>query len=129
MVPMKFLFAPLSIAGVSLAALLGSAASPEPAPFEPLTHTGVVSAYRLDQDGTVYVRLHGSDPKAAGGAQDVWFRSPTDRSTSISVEEMLLDVVVHLGANETLTISAEPDRSLDGASPEEAYPLLSVSKL
>lgn len=128
---MKTLLALGTLLGVSLAALIHPPAKPPAGALDLLEVTGVVSALRLDMDGTLYIRLRRTDSAGAsegeGSEQAIWFRSPPDRSAVIDVEEMLLAVVVDLDPGETITLAAERGRSL-GGSPESAYPVLRLAR-
>jgi hypothetical protein len=115
-------------AGVVLAlvvALLTS--SPVPAASlrqEVRPTSGVLAGWRLDMDGTMYLRIRSQ------GEQFLWFRTPADKSQTKQVEEMLIEALSVMGDpsdEQTLTVIAKHERSLDGKTAENALPIVSVT--
>lgn len=93
---------------------------------------GVVTAWQLNMDGTIYIRLRGSPPAEDGReVQDteIWFRTPPDQSSVISVEEMMMAIVLNAQQSRVLTLVAEGDTGRDGSRPRAALEIRSVAKL
>lgn len=104
-----------------LAAIVAGSARTTEVDVGLVERSGTVSGWRVNVDGTVFLRLR------EASETETWFRNPPDRSSVISFEEMLLAIVVDVaGTDEVITVAAERS-GLDGSSPESAIPLAYVS--
>ncbi len=106
--------------------LSSRAVEPGPAP-NPESFTGTVGHWRLDVDGSLWIRLDGTGPQAD---QNTWFASPPDTNDELDLGQMLLDILLTLElAPEApkLTLIAKRERGLDGKSRESALPLVALT--
>lgn len=124
----------LILALTSAAAVAGAVSNaPWTAPAAPaaqreLEVSGAVGQWRVEEDGTVLVRID-RHPSADSDEPWVWFRLAPDRSANIRIERMLLDVLLAMEAlpdPQTLTLSGKVERSLDGTTADQALPLLGI---
>lgn len=89
--------------------------------LDTVTRTGVPREWRLDVDGTVYVRLGAEDP--------AWFEARPTASGEIRLEELLLfAILTSERADAALTATGKQERTLRGRSPEDALPLLTLER-
>lgn len=87
--------------------------------------TGSVESYRLDMHGSIYVKMLAS---AGDGdeLEEVWFQTAADKSAVINVEEMVLQVLLHLPEGKPLTVVVEQERGRAGTERDEALPIVSL---
>lgn len=111
----------LSSATILLLASPRSASS-RPAPsLDLVTRTGVPNEWRLNVDGTVYLRLGQEDP--------LWFEARPTAQGGVDLETLLLSAILASEtANAPLTGTGKQERTLRGASPEDALPLLYLER-
>ena len=102
---------------------------------EGFARTGVLGSFRLDMDGTLFLRIDHEAAKRPGGGEEsqtsTWFITPPDRNAQIRVEEMLMELALQqTGAEDEdkrpVTIQGKIERTLDGTTPEQAIPILAV---
>ena len=133
------LLAPAAAAGLSLLLAVPLLAHGRTHPAEDLQRTGVVHAWRLETDGTLFFALQSQGSAAADSEEQdpreapvVWFRTPPEKDVTARFSELALDII--LAATPTgadplpLTVTAKLERALSGESPAEALPLVALSR-
>lgn len=107
-------------AGVLLS-LAAAAPNDRPRPATPGgdVYEGRIVQWRLAADGTILFAVDASKPKPG----TYWFRSPANKGSTTSVEELLLRVVLDgsaPSAGYVVTVRSESDDANSGKEPDEA---------
>lgn len=96
--------------------------------------TGTLDGWRLDIDGTVFLRVRHSGSvtreQDATGVEFTWFRTPPDRSDIRDVEARVLDIILAsdgAAQDATVTVTTKVERSLKGSDLKDALPMLSIT--
>ena len=103
-----------------LTVLLVGLAGPRPA-ADPVRRTGILAQWRLDADGSVYLRVD----DVSSTPSSLWFVSPPSRNAQVDFSEMLLTIALTKEDQEITAFGQrEPER--DGRERERAMTLEAV---
>jgi len=101
----------------------------KPARQDPVTLTGTITGWSVEEKGDVYVRLEGTHQ---GKSFQRWFVTPARRTETTDFEELVLYAIIALQGDPRgiqVTIESEPSNEVSGARREDALPLKAISRL